>query len=316
MYFRIARLHLRRLLCLVAAFLVVAGCGGGVTDTSGKLKGGVEIDGSSTVFPITEAVAEEFNLIYPDVRINVGISGTGGGFKRFVSGEIDICDASRAIKDAEKEAAHKNNIDYTELVIAYDGLSVVVNPKNTWMQSMTVAELKRLWEPGSTVSRWSQMRPGWPDEPIRLYGPGTDSGTFDYFTEAIMGKAQASRPDYAASEDDNVLVQGVAGDRGALGYFGYAYYLENRDQLKLVAIDSGNGPVLPTVETIRNGTYKPLSRPLFIYVNNASLGRPELKEFVLFYLEKGPGLAEDVGYVAAPDETYGDGIAKVKKKVG
>ncbi|MEO0248465.1 MAG: PstS family phosphate ABC transporter substrate-binding protein, partial [candidate division WOR-3 bacterium] len=197
--------------------------------TAPSLSGTIEIDGSSTVYPITEAVAEEFRKLHTQVRINVGISGTGGGFKRFVVGETQISDASRPIKDSEKEQAAKNGIEWIELPVAYDGLSVMVNPQNNWVASMTVAELKKIWEPNSTIKRWNQIRPEWPDQPINLYGPGTDSGTFDYFTEAIMGKEDASRADYTASEDDNVLVQGIAGDRNALGYFGYAYYVENKD---------------------------------------------------------------------------------------
>ncbi|MDO8635480.1 MAG: PstS family phosphate ABC transporter substrate-binding protein [Dehalococcoidia bacterium] len=277
-----------------------------------SLSGTIEIDGSSTVYPITEAVAEEFRKIYPQVRINVGISGTGGGFKRFVAGETQISDASRPITSSEKEQAAKNNIQWLEMSVAYDGLSVMVNPRNTWVTTMTTAEMKKLWEPGSTVKRWNQIRTEWPDRPINLYGPGTDSGTFDYFTEVITGKAKASRPDYTASEDDNVLVQGIAGDPNALGYFGYAYYIENKDKLKLVAVDAGKGPVLPSEQTIRNGAYSPLSRPIFIYVNKAALVRPEMKEFIRFYMNEGPKLVSEVGYIPMNTSTYSENLTKIQ----
>ncbi|MEK7282110.1 MAG: PstS family phosphate ABC transporter substrate-binding protein [Chloroflexota bacterium] len=301
------------LISLLASF-ALTGCSQAPTTsthTVPTLSGAIEIDGSSTVYPITEAVSEEFRKIHPQMRMNVGISGTGGGFKRFVAGETQISDASRPIKDSEKEISAKNGIEWIELAIAYDGLSVMVNPRNTWVASMTTAELKKLWEPGSTLKRWNQIRPDWPDRPINLYGPGTDSGTFDYFTEVIMGKEDASRPDYTASEDDNVLVQGIAGDPNALGYLGYAYYVENKDKLKLVAIDGGNGPVLPSEQAIFNGTYKPLSRPLFIYVNKAALARPEVKEFVRFYMTEGPKLVSEVGYVPMPTQVYNENLAKL-----
>ena len=282
------------------------------TPSAPTLSGTIEIDGSSTVYPITEAVAEEFRKIHPQMRINVGISGTGGGFKRFVVGETQISDASRPIKDSEKELATKNNIEWIEMRVAYDGLSVMVNPQNTWVTSMTTAELKKLWEPSSTIKRWNQLRPEWPDRPINLYGPGTDSGTFDYFTEAINGKEDASRADFTASEDDNVLVQGIAGDPNALGYFGYAYYVENKDKLKLVAVDAGKGAVLPSEQSILNGTYAPLSRPIFIYVNKAALARPEVKEFIRFYMTEGPKLVSEVGYVPMPANVYSENIAKIQ----
>jgi phosphate transport system substrate-binding protein len=264
------------------------------------------------VYPITEAVAEEFRKLHPQVRINVGISGTGGGFKRFVVGETQISDASRPIKDSEKETATKNGIQWVEMPVAYDGLSVMVNPQNTWVTSMTVAELKELWKPESTIKRWNQIRPEWPDQPINLYGPGTDSGTFEYFTEAIVGTAKSSRPDYTASEDDNVLVQGIAGDRNALGYFGFAYYVENQDKLKLLAIDAGKGAIAPSKQTIEDGTYAPLSRPIFIYPNKAALARPEVKEFVKFYMDNAPKLVAEVGYVPMPAQFYIENIAKIQ----
>ena len=294
--------------------VVFAGCStpSSTTPSAPTLSGTIEIDGSSTVYPITEAVAEEFRKIHPQMRINVGISGTGGGFKRFVVGETQISDASRPIKDSEKELATKNNIEWIEMRVAYDGLSVMVNPQNTWVTSMTTAELKKLWEPSSTIKRWNQLRPEWPDRPINLYGPGTDSGTFDYFTEAINGKEDASRADFTASEDDNVLVQGIAGDPNALGYFGYAYYVENKDKLKLVAVDAGKGAVLPSEQSILNGTYAPLSRPIFIYVNKAALARPEVKEFIRFYMTEGPKLVSEVGYVPMPANVYSENIAKIQ----
>ena len=262
----------------------------------------IRVDGSSTVFPITEAVAEEFAKVRKDVRVTVGISGTGGGMKRFGAGEIDIVDASRPIKQKEIDAALAGGVAFIELPVAYDGLSIVVNPKNDWVDHLTVAELKKIWEPASKVKNWSDVRAGWPAREIKLYGPGADSGTFDYFTEAINGKAQASRSDYQASEDDNTLVMGVAGDKDALGYFGFAYYEENAERLKLVAVDGGTGPVLPSTESIKTGKYVPLSRPLFIYVRKSN--RPEIKEFVKFYLDNAAELAAEVGYVALSPELY------------
>lgn len=266
----------------------------------------IKIDGSSTVYPITEAVAEEFGKVNAGAKVIVGISGTGGGFKKFCRRETDISDASRPIKDAELSLARENTVEFIELPIAYDGLAVVVNKDNTWCKDLTVAELKKLWAPESkgVVMKWSQVRKGWPDEAIRLFGPGVDSGTFDYFTEAICGESGSSRPDYTASEDDNVLVQGVARDKYALGYFGLAYYEENMDLLDIVAIDGGTGPVTPSMETVRSGEYAPLSRPLFIYVRKDALDRPEVSRFVEFYLDSVKALAKEVGYVPLPDEAY------------
>ena len=308
------------LVVLLSLSLIVAGCGGGKKEEGAKdskaadkkLTGAIKIDGSSTVFPITEAVAEEFKKIQPGVNVTVGISGTGGGFKKFTVGETDINDASRPIKDVEKKVAEEKKIEYIDFPVAYDGITVVVNKQNTWVDKLTVQELKKIWEPGSTVKKWSEVRPGWPDVAIKLYGPGTDSGTFDYFTEAINGKEKACRSDFTPSEDDNVLVQGVAGDKGALGYFGYAYYAENKDKLKVVPIDAGKGPVTPEDKTINDGTYKPLSRPIFIYVSKAAMQRPEVKEFVKFYLTSAPKLVPQVGYTKLPDNMYSDGLAKVK----
>jgi len=276
-----------------------------------KFSGTIEIDGSSTVFPITQAVAEEFQKLHPDVRVNVGVSGTGGGFKRFTIGETDISDASRPIKASEAQTATQNGIEYIEFQVAIDGLAVLVNPSNTWVDYMTIQELNMTWRPGSTVDSWNDIRPEWPNQPIHLYGPGTDSGTFDYFTEVIVGKEDASRPDYTASEDDNVLVQGIAGDPNALGYFGYAYYAENTDKLKIVPIDSGNGPVTPSDQTINAGQYTPLSRPLFIYVNKESLKRPEVKSFVRFYMENAEQLVAEVGYTPLPTSVYQENLSKL-----
>jgi phosphate transport system substrate-binding protein len=262
------------------------------------------MDGSSTVFPISEAIAEEFRRVQPGIRVTVGISGTGGGFKRFTSGETDMSNASRPIDPAEAQAATTNGIEYIELPVAFDGLSVLVNPNNDFVESITAAELKNIWEPESTVRRWSDVRPDWPNREIHLYGPGTDSGTFDYFTQAINGREKASRPDFSASEDDNVLVQGISGDADALGYFGYAYYAENKERLKLVAVDGGNGPVLPSPQTILDGSYQPLSRPVFIYVSTRAAARPEVQAFVRFYLTEAKTLVEQVGYVPLPDQVY------------
>ena len=264
----------------------------------GKLSGAVRVDGSSTVYPITEAVAEEFRGPAPDVKLTVGISGTGGGFKKFCVGETDINDASRPIDPKEIALCAEKGIGFVELPIAFDGLTVVVNPKNKFVDKLTVAELNAIWKPESAVKRWKDVRPTWPDEEISLYGPGHDSGTFDYFTEVINGKAKVCRSDYTASEDDNVLVQGVEGDPHALGFFGYAYYVENKQRLKAVPIDG----VAPSVETIRNGTYAPLSRPLFLYVARSAIDRPQVDAFVKFYLEHGPELVGQVGYVALPKE--------------
>jgi phosphate transport system substrate-binding protein len=263
----------------------------------------VRADGSSTVGPITSAVVEEFQTEHAGVRAVVGVSGTGGGFKKLAANEIDVCDASRTIKDEERKACEANGVEFVELEVAFDGLSVVVNPANDWCTSLTVEQLKAIWQPESAINKWSDLNPEWPDEKIELFGPGTDSGTFDYFTEVINGEAKASRADYTPSEDDNMLVTGVEGSKYALGYFGYAYYFENKDRLKLVGIDSGDGkPVQPTEETVRSNEYKPLSRPLYIYVNKASLKKPEIAEFVQYYLGVVGKIAPDVGYVPLSDE--------------
>ncbi|MDT8435856.1 MAG: PstS family phosphate ABC transporter substrate-binding protein [Gemmatimonadota bacterium] len=286
------------------AALCLAACGGGGDAASGGLTGMVTIDGSSTVFPISEAMAEEFQIANPGVRVTVGISGTGGGFKKFCAGETDFSDASRSIKESEQELCAENGIEPIEIPVAWDGLTVVRHPANDWATCMTVDELKRLWQPGSSITRWNEIRPEWPDLEIELYGPDTDSGTFDYFTEAIVGEEDASRPDYTASADDNVLVVGVEGDRGSLGYFGFAYYEESADKLGAVAVDNGDGCVLPARETIETGSYAPLSRPMFIYAKRASLERPEVRAFLEFYLENAGVLVPEVGYVPLSAERY------------
>ena len=280
----------------------------------------IQIDGSSTVFPITEAVAEEFQKSKKGkVKVTVGIAGTGGGFKKFCRGETDVQDASRPILKQEMEACKGAGIEYFELPVAYDALTVMVNPKNDWAGSMTVAELKKIWEPGAQgkITNWNQVRPNWPNAPLKLFGAGADSGTFDYFTEAIVGKAKSSRGDFTASEDDNVLVQGIGNDRNALGYFGFAYYVENQKKLKAVAIDGGKGPVVPSPKTVEDGSYQPLSRPIFIYVAKKSMDKPDVKEFVEFYLKNAPKLVKDVKYVALPQSAYTVGLDHLKKnKIG
>jgi phosphate transport system substrate-binding protein len=280
----------------------------------------VQIDGSSTVFPITEAVAEEFQKAKKGkVKVTVGIAGTGGGFKKFCRGEIDISDASRPILKQEMDACKGSGVEYIELPVAYDALTVMVNPKNDWVTSMTVPELKKIWEPGAQgkITNWNQVRSNWPNAPLKLFGAGADSGTFDYFTEAIVGKAKSSRGDFTASEDDNVLVQGIANDRNALGYFGFAYYIENQKKLKAVAIDGGKGAVAPSPKSVEDGTYQPLSRPIFIYVAKKSMNKPEVKEFVEFYLKNASDLVKQVKYVSLPAIAYTTGLDHLKKgKIG
>lgn len=284
--------------------------GSASTTTVEKLGGKIVIDGSSTVYPITMAVAEEFKNEQPDVEVSVAMSGTGGGMKKFVTGEIDICDASRPIKQEEIDKAKENGIDYVELEVAYDGISVVVNKDNTWIDSITIAELNKIWAKDSKVKTWKEVNPSWPDEPLKLYGPGTDSGTFEFFTEKINKVAKESRTDYTPSEDDNVLVQGIAGDKAAMGYFGFAYYEENTDKLKVLKIDDGKGPIEPTAKTIKDKTYSPLSRPLFIYINKAKMDQPQVKAFVEYYLDNAATLSTEVGYV--PLDSYDAVKAKVK----
>lgn len=277
----------------------------------------IRIDGSSTVYPVTEAVAEEFQKAKRGkIKVTVGISGTGGGFKKFCRGETDISDASRPILKQEMDACKQAGIEYIELPIAFDALTVMVHPKNAFAAVMTVAELKKIWEPAAQgkVTRWSQVRPDWPNAAFKLFGAGADSGTFDYFTEAIVGKAKSSRGDFTASEDDNVLVQGIANDPNSLGFFGYAYYAENTDKLKAVAVDNGKGPVAPSEKTVLDGTYQPLSRPIYIYVNKKSADKAEAREFVEYYLKHAPYLVKQVKYVPMPDKIYSMGLARFQKR--
>ncbi|MBS4535432.1 PstS family phosphate ABC transporter substrate-binding protein [Clostridium sp. D2Q-14] len=280
------------------------------TKKSEELSGSIEIDGSSTVYPITMAVAEEFQIGHEDTEVTVGVSGTGGGMKRFTIGETNISNASREIKEEEAEIAEENGIEFTRLTVALDGISVVVNSNNDWADDITVEELKKIWEPNSSVKKWSDINSNWPEEEIKLYGPGTDSGTFDYFTEAIVGESGATRTDFTASEDDNVLVQGVAGDEYALGYFGYAYYEENKDKLKALSIDG----VEPTPENIGSEKYTPLARPIFIYVNNDHYkNKSQVKEFVDYYLNNGKSIVPSTGYVALTEERYEEELNKLKE---
>lgn len=280
----------------------------------------IKIDGSSTVFPITEAVAEDFQQSKKGkVRVTVGISGTGGGFKKFCRGETDISDASRPILAREMEECKKQGVQYIELPVAYDALTVVMNPKNTWIKALTVAELKKMWEPAAQgkVLKWSQVNSQWPDQPLKLFGPGADSGTFDYFTEAVNGRSKSSRGDFTASEDDNILVQGIARDVNGLGYFGYAYYFENKDKLKAVPIINPrtNQPVEPSAEAVMNGSYQPLARPIFIYVNAKALERAEIREFVEYYMKNAEGLVREVKYVPLPAKAYTHNVETIEKKV-
>ncbi|MGE0460340.1 MAG: PstS family phosphate ABC transporter substrate-binding protein [Vicinamibacterales bacterium] len=313
---------LPHLALLAVAAVVTTACGGGSGQPgqSAAAPAIVTLDGSSTVFPISEAVAEEFQRANPGTRVTVGISGTGGGFQKFCRAETDISNASRPISASEIAACGKAGVEYVELPVAYDGIAIVVNPKASWIADITVAELKTLWAPEAQgkVTRWSQVRPGWPDREIHLFGAGVDSGTYDYFTEAVTGKAKASRGDFTSSEDDNVLVQGVSSDELALGFLPFAYYEENQDKLKLVPVDDGNaengaGPLLPSAESIRTGSYQPLSRPVFIYVSTRAAARPEVQKFVEFYLAEADTLVREVSYVGlgpAAYELVGERFAK------
>jgi phosphate transport system substrate-binding protein len=299
---------------LLMSSVVLAGCGGGQSGAGGSTTASsptVTLDGSSTVFPISEAVAEEFQKVNSDVRVTVGISGTGGGFQKFCRAETDISNASRPITATETAACAAAGVTFVELPVAYDGLAVVAHPKAAWIDHMTVAELKTMWAPEAQgkVTRWSQIRAGWPDRELHLFGAGVDSGTYDYFTQAIVGTEGASRGDFTSSEDDNVLVQGIANDELALGFMPYAYYIENQAALRLIAIDdgvadNGAGPILPSIETVKVGTYQPLSRPVFIYASVAAAGRPEVARFLDYYLTEGGALAEEVGYVPLGDPGY------------
>lgn len=277
----------------------------------------VKVDGSSTVYPVTEAVAEEFQKAKKNaIKVTVGISGTGGGFKKFCRGEIDISDASRPILKKEMDDCKAAGIQYIEMPVAFDALTVVINPKNAFIKQMTVAELKKMWEPAAQgkITKWNQVNPAWPDAPLKLFGAGADSGTFDYFTEAITGKSKSSRGDFTASEDDNVLVQGVSRDANALGFFGFAYYVENKDKLKAVPIVNPHGKAVePSMDAVLKGTYNPLARPIFIYVNAKSLAKPEIREFVEFYMKHGAKLSKEVKYVPLPDRAYAHNLEMLGK---
>ena len=297
----------------LAILAVTLACGPSAQDARTGEGGGagaglVTLDGSSTVFPISEAVAEEFQKVDRNVRVTVGISGTGGGFQKFCRGEIDIADASRPISASEVAACEKSGVGYIELPIAYDGIAIAANPKNSWASHITVAELKTLWGPEAQgkVTRWSHVRKGWPDREIHLFGAGVDSGTYDYFTEAITGKAKSSRGDFTSSEDDNVLVQGIGNDELALGFLPFAYFEENSARLKLLPVDEGKGagPITPTPETIEKGTYRPLSRPVFIYVSKKAAARPEVQRFVEFFLKHADSLVREVNYVSLGAASY------------
>ena len=299
------------ILLLVASTIMLMSCGGGAStnssESAAKLSGEVVVDGSSTVAPVTQAVAEEFAKENSEVNVSVGISGTGGGFKKFVKGEIDISDASRPIKPEEAEEAKKNGIEYLELKVGLDGLTVVTNKENTWAKDVSVEDLKKIWTDGSTVKTWKDVNPAWPAEPIKLYGPDQDSGTYDYFIEEIIGKEGKIRKDYSPSSDDNQLVQGVEGDKGSLGFFGYAYYLEQKDKMNALAI---NG-IVPSDETVKNGTYTPLSRQLYIYVNKKAFAeKPQVKAFVQFYIKNASELLKSVGYISL--DSYSEQEAAVK----
>jgi phosphate transport system substrate-binding protein len=313
------RPSLPRHLTLAVAVALTAACGGGPGGPAAR-SALVTLDGSSTVFPISEAVAEEFQKAHAGTRVTVGVSGTGGGFQKFCRGETDISNASRPISGSERAACQTTGIEYIELPVAYDGIAIVVHPKASWIADMTVAELNTLWRPDAQakVTQWNQVRAAWPDREIHLFGAGVDSGTYDYFTEAITGKAKASRGDFTSSEDDNVLVQGIANDELALGFLPFAYYEENHTRLKLIPVDDGKadngaGAVTPSPETIRNGTYQPLSRPVFIYVSRKAAERPEVQAFVEYYLTEADALVREVNYVGLGAEAYalvGDRFAR------
>jgi phosphate transport system substrate-binding protein len=301
------------LLALVAALALAAtGCGrergdadpgaGATTGETSDLSGRIQADGSSTVGPLTTAAAEGFQRDNPDVQVTVGVSGTGGGFERFCRGETDLSNASRPIKDEEDEICQKKGIEHVEFQVANDALTVVVNTDNDWVDCLTVDQLKKIWEPGSKITNWNQVDPSFPDQRLRLFGAGTDSGTFDYFTDAIVGEEGASRSDYSATEDDNVTVQGVSGDEGALGYFGFSYFEENQATLKALEIDGGEGCVAPSVENAQNGTYAPLSRPLFVYAKKQSFDRPEVEVFVQYILDNATEIAERSQFVPLTEE--------------
>jgi phosphate transport system substrate-binding protein len=298
-------------LLIVAVAALVATDAARAQGRTQRLSGSVKVDGSSTVAPIMMAAAELFHEEQPRIRVTVGISGSGGGFKKFLEKRpdlrTDISDASRPIKPAELSGAAEVGVEFMEMPIAYDGIAVVVHPSNDFCDHLTIDELKRIWEPNSKVSNWKDIRLGFPDLPLKLYGPGTDSGTFDYFVETVVGKAKSCRSDFMPSEDDNVLVQGVAGDEGGLGYFGYSYYVANKDKLNLLGISAEGGrPIRPSLQTIRDGTYTPLSRPLFVYVNAQAAQRPEVRAFLKFFFSRARSIVEHpkVNYVALSDDLY------------
>ncbi len=299
----------------VIAVSGLAACGGSGGGSKG-LSGTIRIDGSSTVAPLSEAAADEFQKEHPGVRVTVGTSGTGGGFEKFCRGETDISDASRRIEPDEEALCRKNGVAWAEVQVANDGIAVVTAKNNDFLSCLTVAELRKIWDQGSKVKTWNQVRPSFPNRPIELYGPGTDSGTFDFFTEKINGKEGRSRTDYNASEDDNVLVQGVSGNPNSLGYFGLSYYEENQDKLKLVKVDGGNGCVTPSKETVQNGTYKPLSRPLFIYPSRKALQRREVREFVLFYIDNEEKLTKRALFVDLTDAQQRRARQEVERLAG
>ena len=300
---------------MIASLALVTACGSD-TDSGNEsngnneaLSGAVTIDGSSTVYPIMEAVSEEYMLEQPDVQVSVGFSGTGGGFKKFIAGETDMSNASRLIKDEEAEQLEANGVEYTEFELAKDGISIVVNKDNDWVDYLTVDELKALWVDNGETKLWSDIREGWPAEEVKFYSPGTDSGTFDYFNEVILEEQTIVQTNLTLSEDDNTLVTGVSGDANAIGFFGYAYYAENQDQLKIVPIDNGNGAVEPNNETIEDGSYSPLSRAVYTYVSNESVAeKSQVADFVQFTLENAGELAEEVGYVSLPEEKYEEAL--------
>jgi phosphate transport system substrate-binding protein len=303
-------------IAIVAMPALLSACGGDDANAGGNLSGEIRIDGSSTVGPLSEAAAELFREENPDVRITVGISGTGGGFEKFCAGETDISDASRQIESDEVDSCRKEGIEYEEVQVANDGLAVVVNPDNDWAECLTTAELKKIWEPGSDVKSWNQVRGDFPDQGMKLFGAGTDSGTFDYFTEAINGEEGATRKDYSPSEDDNITVQGVSGDAGNLGYFGLSYAIANEGKVKPVQVDGGDGCVEPTSDTVQNGTYKPLSRPLFIYPSAAALQKEVVREFVQFYVDNQEAIAEQAQFVPLTDEQAQESRDKVAQLAG
>ncbi len=300
---------MKKITLLFMLALIATACGNKKNENKNStnktiISGSIKIDGSGTVFPVSEAVAEEFLKVAPKVKVTVGESGTGGGFKKFAIGTIDISDASRNIKDKEIALCKENGVDYVRLTVALDGITVVVNKNNTWAKDMTTAELKKLWEPNSKITKWNQLREDWPNEEIHLYGPNTSHGTYDFFTEEIMGESGASRTDYNAVSDYNVAVQGIENDKNALGYFGLSYYEENKDKLNALSIDNGNGFVAPSIESVANNTYAPLSRSLFIFVSKKAAQRIEVQKFVEFYLNNAPALSKEVGYVPMPASGY------------